>query len=31
MGMPLRVKVVGNPITFGTRDATPHPEQTMLG
>jgi putative transposase len=27
MGMPLRVKVVGNPITFGTSDEKPHPSK----
>ena len=27
MGMPLRVKQVGTPITFGTRDERPHPSK----
>jgi len=37
--MPLRVKAIGSPITFGTRDERPHPfdklragfAQAMLG
>jgi len=31
MGMPLRVKVVGSPITFGDRKENPHPSKGRLG